>query len=144
MRGLANCTQYDSLPSKALPLVLQVAQRFREVGCLQVPGLSSDGSIGAFLGVYDGHGGVATSDWLQKNLYDTVSAQWNVSTAEKSFDKAFREADSKLLAPGGWMGMGERGIGGSKCGSTAAVACVYQVLLPLSSCLHAPSHSDCH
>eukprot|EP00892_Ulva_mutabilis_P009741 jgi/Ulvmu1/7139/UM034_0045.1 len=91
-----------------------------------VPGLSSDGKIGAYLAVYDGHGGVATSDWLQKNLYEVVTAQWNPSTAEKSIDKAFREADSKLLAPGGWMGMGERGIGGSKCGSTAATACVYQ------------------
>lgn len=34
----------------------------------------------------------------------------------------------KILSPkGGFMGMvGERGIGGSKCGSTAAVALVYK------------------
>lgn len=91
-----------------------------------VPGLSPDGQIGAFLGVYDGHGGYATSDWLQKNLHEVVTEQWRPAAAEQSIDKAFREADSKLLAPGGWMGMGERGIGGSKCGSTAAVACVFQ------------------
>jgi hypothetical protein len=44
---------------------------------------------------------------------------------------AFREADRVLLSPGGWMGTGERGVGGSKCGSTAAVACIFQVRPPL-------------
>lgn len=37
------------------------------------------------------------------------------------------QADAKLLQPrGGFFGaMGERGVGGSKCGATAAVAMVY-------------------
>ena len=90
--------------------------------------MSPDGSIGAFLAVYDGHGGNATSDWLEKEFYYEVQDKWdNAKTPKKVMDKAFRVADSKLLAPNGFMGMGERGIGGSKCGSTAAVATVFQV-----------------
>lgn len=43
-------------------------------------------------------------------------------------EEAFLQADKKILAPkGGFMGLGERGIGGSKCGSTAAVALFYKV-----------------
>ena len=40
----------------------------------------------------------------------------------------FCQPPQKILSPkGGFMGMvGERGIGGSKCGSTAAVAMVYK------------------
>jgi hypothetical protein len=98
------------------------------IAYVQIPGLSPDGSIGAFLAVFDGHGGSATSDWLEKQMYFEVQEHWqNGNAAKKFMDKAFRVADSKLLAPGGWMGMGERGIGGSKCGSTAAIATVYQV-----------------
>jgi protein phosphatase 1L len=43
--------------------------------------------------------------------------------------EAFLAADKKILEPkAGLFGMlGERGIGGSKCGSTAAVALVYAV-----------------
>lgn len=90
--------------------------------------MSPDGSIGAFLAVFDGHGGNATSDWLEKEFYYEVQEQWdNAKTPKKVMDKAFRVADSKLLAPSGFMNMGERGIGGSKCGSTAAVATVFQV-----------------
>lgn len=39
------------------------------------------------------------------------------------------QADKKLLAPkGGFFGaMGERGVGGSKCGATGVVALVYSV-----------------
>jgi protein phosphatase 1L len=90
--------------------------------------LDRDGSISAFLGVYDGHGGVATSDWLEKNLFSFVQDAWEENKdPEQALIKAFRAADSVLLSPTGWMGMGERGVGGSKCGSTAAVACIFQV-----------------
>jgi protein phosphatase 1L len=41
--------------------------------------------------------------------------------------QSFIQADAKVLAPtGGFLGMGERGIGGSKCGSTAACALLYR------------------
>lgn len=125
-------------PTSALMTVYMLHAVYRPdfATLVQAPGIGSDGSILAFLGVYDGHGGLATSDWLQKNLYGVVKSQWSVSAPEKTMDKAFREADSQLLAPGGWMGMGERGIGGSKCGSTAAVACIFQVLLDS----HLPQH----
>ena len=33
---------------------------------------------------------------------------------------------SHSVSAGGMWGMGERGVGGSKCGATAAVACLYQ------------------
>jgi protein phosphatase 1L len=90
--------------------------------------MNPDGSIGAYIAVFDGHGGNAVSDWLEKEMYYEVQEQWdNGNAAQKMMDKAFRVADSKLLQPSGFMGMGERGIGGSKCGSTAAIACVYQV-----------------
>jgi serine/threonine protein phosphatase PrpC len=95
---------------------------------LQTKSLDPDGSISAFLGVYDGHGGVATSDWLEKNLFSFVQDAWDESKdPEQALTEAFRAADSVLLSPTGWMGMGERGVGGSKCGSTAAVACIFQV-----------------
>jgi Protein phosphatase 2C len=32
----------------------------------------------------------------------------------------------RAMRAGGWMGMGERGVGGSKCGATAAAAVLYQ------------------
>ena len=78
--------------------------------------------------MFDGHGGNATSDWLENEMYYEVQDKWdNGKAPQKAINKAFRVADSKLLQPSGFMGMGERGIGGSKCGSTAAVAFVYQV-----------------
>lgn len=93
----------------------------------QIPGLNPDGSIAAYLAVFDGHGGNATSDWLENEMYYEVQDKWdNGKGPKQAINKAFRVADSKLLQPSGFMGMGERGIGGSKCGSTAAVAFVYQ------------------
>jgi protein phosphatase 1L len=107
--------------------------------------------MSAFLGVYDGHGGFATSDWLDKNLFSFVQDAWAASKdPEQAITKAFQTADSVLLSPTGWMGMGERGVGGSKCGSTAAVSCIYQVCLAVRlfelldltvSCL---SHHNCY
>ena len=95
---------------------------------MQIPGLNPDGSIAAYLAVFDGPGGYATSDWLENELYYEVQDKWDKGKAPKqAINKAFVSADSKLLQPSGFMGMGERGIGGSKCGSTAAVVFIYQV-----------------
>eukprot|EP00963_Diacronema_lutheri_P000705 scaffold44_cov339-Pavlova_lutheri.AAC.41 len=81
-----------------------------------------------FLAVYDGHGGSACASWLEANLKNAVEYYWDPDSPEKTLTKAFLEADKVLLAPKkGFMGQfGERGVGGSKCGSTAAIALVYQ------------------
>ena len=80
-----------------------------------------------FLGVYDGHGGSACASWLEANLKNAVEYYWDPESPEKGITKAFLEADKVLLAPKkGFLGQfGERGVGGSKCGSTAAIALVY-------------------
>ena len=50
-------------------------------------------------------------------------------SAEQHISEAFLKADAKVLQPkSGFFGaMGERGLGGSKCGATAAIALVYEV-----------------
>ena len=45
---------------------------------------------------------------------------------QSCIEEAFREADKKLLSPkGGFMGLGERGVGGSRCGATQTTAFVF-------------------
>jgi protein phosphatase 1K len=81
----------------------------------------------AYAAVYDGHGGAAVADWLVKNLERRVRTAWSRHpTPEEAVTQAFAAADAKILAPkAGFFGVGERGVGGSKCGSTAAVAIVF-------------------
>lgn len=92
-------------------------------------GAVDEGIPEIYAAVFDGHGGNATSEWLAANLLNYVEKYWEGNSApERAVSEAFIQADKKILAPkGGFMGMvGERGIGGSKCGSTAAVALVYK------------------
>ncbi|BDA41782.1 probable protein phosphatase 2C 11 [Coccomyxa sp. Obi] len=120
--------------------------------------LVDEGDSGTILyaGVFDRHGGVATADWLKKNLDKHIEKVWQDkgSTTESDITDAFLKAVEKLLQPksGFFGGMGERGVGGSKCGSTAAVALVFReggatkllaanvgdarVLLSRKGCLH--------
>ncbi|KAI3424897.1 hypothetical protein D9Q98_008281 [Chlorella vulgaris] len=82
-----------------------------------------------YAAVFDGHGGYGTAEWLTNNLLKYVEQYWQGSNApEKAISEAFIQADAAILSPkGGFLGMvGERGIGGSKCGSTAAVAIIYK------------------
>ncbi|KAK9904264.1 hypothetical protein WJX75_008050 [Coccomyxa subellipsoidea] len=83
-----------------------------------------------YAGVFDGHGGLATADWLEKNLINYIEKFWQAksSSAESDIADAFIKADERLLQPksGFFGGMGERGVGGSKCGSTAAVALAFR------------------
>lgn len=80
----------------------------------------------AYLGVFDGHGGFATSQWLTDKLQGFILEAWKKNPVESALRRSFISADKELLSPKGFMGMGERGVGGSKCGSTAAAALVYK------------------
>jgi protein phosphatase 1L len=85
------------------------------------------GSPVAFAGVYDGHGGSAAAEWLKDNLYPVIEGSWSAARPEAAITEAFLSADKVLLsARTGFLGMGERGVGGSKCGATAATALLYR------------------
>ncbi len=47
---------------------------------------------------FAGHGGIATADWLEKNLMSYVNDNWVASSPENSMTEAFLSADSKLLS----------------------------------------------
>lgn len=79
----------------------------------------------AFAGVYDGHGGAAVAEWLTANLQRVVQQHWGQGSPEADITEAYLEADKQLLVSTGFMGMGERGIGGSKCGATAVNALLF-------------------
>lgn len=81
-----------------------------------------------FLGVYDGHGGNACSSWLQAELRKRVFDTFDPVRPERSLNRAFLAADRVILQPkrGPFGIAGERGIGGSKCGSTGVVALLYE------------------
>lgn len=81
----------------------------------------------AFAGVYDGHGGMAVAEWLANKFFPVVQKNWRQGSKPKTcMEDAYLDADKSLLASGGFMGMGERGVGGSKCGATAATALLFQ------------------
>lgn len=84
----------------------------------------------AYAAVFDGHGGYAAADWLSINFSAYVDKFWNNGAAPiAAITEAFLKADKRVCAPKkGFLGsMGERGIGGSKCGATGAVALLYKV-----------------
>ena len=85
---------------------------------------ASEGDVCAVFNVYDGHGGFATAEWLRENFTDLIGKEWSEKQPEYALTSAYLSADKKLLVPQGFMGMGERGRGGSKCGSTVATAVV--------------------
>jgi len=85
-----------------------------------------------FVAVFDGHGGTACAEWLSTNFAAYLSKYFNSggSTIERDITETFLAADRNILAPkkSGIFGMmGERGIGGSKCGATGAVAILFKV-----------------
>lgn len=92
--------------------------------------VSLDGSVSlGYAAVFDGHGGYACAEWLSNNLLAYVEKFWESSPSpEGAIDAAFLAADRKILTPkSGLFGMmGERGIGGSKCGATGAVVLLYK------------------
>lgn len=85
----------------------------------------------SFAAVFDGHGGYACADWLATNFAAYVDKYWReygADAPEVAMTEAFLAADKKILSPKpGLFGMmGERGIGGSKCGATGAIAVLYK------------------
>lgn len=84
-----------------------------------------EGDVCAVVNVYDGHGGSATAEWLRENFITFIGEEWSDKQPEFALTSAFLGADKKLLEPQGFLGMGERGRGGSKCGSTVATAVLY-------------------
>ena len=79
--------------------------------------------------VFDGHGGSAVSEWLRERLNDMIAREW--AEAEFSLDAlrtACLKADKELVQPpeGFFASFGERGVGGAKCGSTAAIVALYE------------------
>ncbi|CAG9463204.1 unnamed protein product [Pedinophyceae sp. YPF-701] len=91
-------------------------------------GQDNPGEIAFWSSVYDGHGGYATADWLEKRLKAQVDEIWRGGPfAQSCIEEAFRKADATLLqSKRGFMGIaGERGVGGSKCGATQTTAMIY-------------------
>eukprot|EP00793_Prasinoderma_coloniale_P002883 PRCOL_00002365-RA len=97
---------------------------------VQLPaGQVADGGIVAQIGVYDGHGGSAVAEYLGKNFLKGVASKWvKPAGAKTAITTLCLETDDQMLegGDGGFLSFFmERGVGGSKCGSTLAVATLF-------------------
>ncbi|MEW5307450.1 MAG: hypothetical protein WDW36_009845 [Sanguina aurantia] len=109
---------------------------------VQIPPPSASASsptpITACIGCYDGHGGEAVAEWCNTKLFALIQKGWAAGgRPARIIEEAYIAADKQLLVSSGFLGLGERGIGGSKCGSTAATVILYQELDGSSSLLAA-------
>jgi len=90
---------------------------------------ATDGTPTTMLSVFDGHGGEAVSEWLKTKLHDIILEEWaKADFPLEALRVACLRADATLVAPpeGFFAAFGERGVGGSKCGSTAAIVALYE------------------
>lgn len=84
--------------------------------------VNSEGSEPSFFGVFDGHGGTAVAEMLKSSLWPIYKKKLAEPDLIKATMAAYLEADQLALAqPKGLFGaLRERGLGGSRCGATAA------------------------
>ena len=88
-----------------------------------------DGTPSLIASVFDGHGGKAVSEWLRENLNEFILGEWKQADFPlDALRTACLKADEVLVAPqeGFFASFGERGVGGSKCGSTAVIVALYE------------------
>eukprot|EP00252_Welwitschia_mirabilis_P009112 TRINITY_DN2142_c0_g1_i4.p1 TRINITY_DN2142_c0_g1~~TRINITY_DN2142_c0_g1_i4.p1 ORF type:complete len:341 (+),score=79.22 TRINITY_DN2142_c0_g1_i4:111-1133(+) len=87
--------------------------------CIAVEPIDSEP---AFFGVFDGHGGVAVAEMLKSQLWPVYKKKLIGTDPVKATIAAYEEVDEIALAqPKGLFGaLRERGLGGSRCGATAA------------------------
>jgi protein phosphatase 1K len=91
---------------------------------VQIKGVKGDsGPFDAMISVFDGHGGDAVSSWLTENYFKYVIEQWPGRSVTESLTEAHLSCDKEILKAPNFFS--ERGIGGSKCGATAATFLVY-------------------
>jgi len=87
------------------------------------------GGIVAQYGVFDGHGGNATSQWLADNFFRYVQESWAAGGpgdwVQRSLTKGYLQADREILKPS-MFGLGPRGQGGPKCGATCAAMTIFE------------------
>ena len=95
----------------------------------QVNPNAAPGSPYAIYSVFDGHGGFAVSEWLKENLAKLIVEEWpKADFCLEALSRACLKADYDLIQPpeGFFAAFGERGVGGSKCGSTAVVSALFE------------------
>lgn len=85
--------------------------------------IDTSGGGPSFLAVFDGHGGPAVAEFLKTGLWPVYREKLaKGGDAAKATVQAYLEVDkATIAAPKGLFGMmRERGMGGARCGSTAA------------------------
>ena len=61
-----------------------------------------------------------------KRFQPYIYEAWNPFDPKESMTEGFLNCDKQLLsAKSGFLGVGERGVGGAKCGATCAAAFIY-------------------
>jgi len=94
--------------------------------------IKSDDRNGLFFAVYDGHGGPDAARWLDKKLWDYIKGKvpWEQEPRRvaNALKRAFLDFDNEMneytKAGGLFKALAERGVGGSRCGSTATTVII--------------------